>query len=174
MGLSSSLEVRRWEEAPLIQEIFTLNNLMMRVADRVIASQGLTAARWMLIGALEQYDQPPTVSELSSDALLTIQNVSRMVRAMESEGWVERFTVPGEGRSVFVRLTDKALRMKERAHTECDALSSALLDGLTQADIESVRHVLDRMIGNMDRFERILQRNGVGGSSPRKANGSQA
>lgn len=165
-GLTGDLVIRRWEDAPLVQEVFTLNNLMLRVADRLIARHGLTSARWMLIGALEQYDEPPTVSELSGDALLTVQNVSRMVRAMETEGWVERFTVPGRGRSVFVRLTARAERLCEEARAESEVFIGAFLDGVDSDEVALLRGLVDRMIGNLDRFERILQRHGAVGGSP--------
>ena len=165
-GLPSSGEIRRWDDAPLVQELFTLNNLLLRVGDRVIARHGLTRVRWMLIAAVQQYDEPPTVSELSNDALLTVQNVSRMVRAMEDEGWVERFRVKGRGRSVFVRLTEKAERLCESAHAECGALMAGFLEGVSDEDVDGVRRTLDVLIGNLDRFERFLQEHGAGGGSP--------
>lgn len=142
--------------APLVQEIFTLNNLMIRMGDRLVADLGLTGTRWMLIGALNNYDEPPTLTELSGDALLSVQNVSRMVASMEEDGLVERYTQSGKGRSVFVRLTEKAREVDEESSRAGGCFVSHLLDGFTDEERLQLQGMIDRLIVNLARFERKL------------------
>jgi DNA-binding MarR family transcriptional regulator len=144
--------------APLVQEIFTLNNLMIRMGDRLVADLGLTGTRWMMIGALNNYDEPPTLTELSSDALLSVQNVSRMVASMEQEGLVERFPMPGKGRSVFVCLTEKAKEIDEKSCKAGECFVSRFLDGFSEEERETLQGMVDRLIVNLARFEREIDR----------------
>ena len=143
--------------APLVQEIFTLNNLMIRMGDRLVSPHGLTGTRWMMLGALKDYDQPPTLTELSNDALLSVQNVSRMVSSMEEEGLVERFTQPGMGRSVFVRLTEQARAIDEQTECAGQAFVTRFLDGFSDEEREVLQGMVDRLIVNLARFEREIE-----------------
>ena len=142
--------------APLVQEIFTLNNLMIRMGDRLVSEHGLTGTRWMMLGALKDYEDPPTLTELSNDALLSVQNVSRMVASMEEEGLVERFTQPGKGRSVFVRLTEKAKAIDEGTERVGGCFVSRFLEGFSDAERASLQGMIDRLIVNLARFEREI------------------
>jgi len=146
----------RWEDAPLTREVFVLHNLMMRVADRLIVDLGLTGSRWLLLGALEGYSEAPSLTELTSDGLLTLQNVSRMVAAMEQDGLVERFQKPGGGRTVYVRITPKGERIREEACSRGKRFSAALLEGMGPKDVTAMERWLDGMIRGMERFEVAL------------------
>ena len=128
----------------------------MRVSDRLVAPLGLTSSRWLLLGALEKYQSPPSLSELSQDGLLTLQNVSRMVGAMEQEGFVERFTQPGRGRSVFVRILPKGQEMLEMAEAAARRFSIGFLRGLGEQRVDDGERLLESLIGNLELFEREL------------------
>jgi len=153
--------VPRWKESPLAQEIFLLNNLMQRVADRMIAHRGLTASRWLLMAALEHFDHPPTLTELSSDGLMTLQNVSRLVAEMERAGFVERFTVRGRGRCVFVRPTEKGQAARDAATAEAEVFARWFLDGIESGERERAEALMDRLIQNVKRLEGALNGRGV-------------
>lgn len=144
----------RWEEAPLTRELFVINNLMNRCGDRLVADLGLTASRWKLLGAIDRFEQPPTLSDLSGDAVLSVQNVSRMVAAMEVDGLVERHTRSGKGRSVFVRVTDAGREALDLACDRAKRFSARFLDGFKPSEIETFQTGLDRMIDNLEAFER--------------------
>ncbi|MEM1164926.1 MAG: MarR family transcriptional regulator [Planctomycetota bacterium] len=145
---------RTWDDAPLAQEIFILNNLMMRIGDRLVAGEGLTASRWLLLGALEQYDEPPSLTELSEDALLSLQNVSRMAASMERDGLIERFTMPGRGRSVFIRLSPAGEAMCEHNKQHCEAFTARFLRDLAPDEVRQAASLLHQLIDNLEEFER--------------------
>jgi DNA-binding MarR family transcriptional regulator len=146
----------RWKDAPLAREVFVLHNLMMRVADRLVMDLGLTGSRWQLLGALEAYPEAPSLTELTSDGLLTLQNVSRMVAAMEEDGLLERFQRPGGGRTVYVRVTAKGERVREEACARGKRFSAAFLEGMRGQDVIAMERWLDGMIRSMERFESRL------------------
>ncbi len=146
----------RWKDAPLARELFVLNNLMMRVGDRLVADLGLTASRWQLLGALETYPDPPSLTELTSDGLLTLQNVSRMVAAMEQAGLVKRFQKPKGGRAVYVRVTARGEAVRKEACSRAGRFADALVAGLRESDIASMQDRLDGMIRGMEHLEHVL------------------
>lgn len=131
--------------------------MLMRTADRLVAPHGLTSARWLLLAAIDRYEQdaPPTLSEVSADALLSLQNVSRMVAALEADGLVERFAQPGKGRATFVRLTDAGRCARDKAAETGRWLYSRLLDGLPASEVGRLESALTTLIGNLDRLEAV-------------------
>lgn len=144
-----------WRDCPLGQEVFIIHNRMMKIADRIVAHLGLTGSRWLLLGALERYEDPPTLSALSEDALLSVQNVSRMVAAMEEDGLVERFNAPGQGRATFVRMTERGVEVKRLAREQGRRFSNVMLRGMDESEVEETRRVLHLIIGNLERFEEL-------------------
>ncbi len=146
--------LEQWDDAPLCREIFVLSNLMMRTSERYVSDLGLTSSRWLLLGAIDDHEQAgecPTVTELSQNALLlSVQNISRMLAAVEEEGLVERYNVPGKGRSVFVRLTDEGRARLHRACARGNGFVGRLLEGLSPKDIESIRSNLSHLVANLD------------------------
>ena len=147
---------QRWENAPLAREMFVINNLMNRCGDRLVGDLGLTSSRWKLLGAVERFEEPPTLSDLSGDALLSVQNVSRMVAALEGDGLVERFTRPGMGRAVFVRATERGRVALETAIARATRFTARFLAGFGEGDVARLQDALDRMIDNLEAFEREL------------------
>ncbi|MEC9373237.1 MAG: MarR family transcriptional regulator, partial [Planctomycetota bacterium] len=140
----------------LILGFFVIHNMAMRLGDRLTAPIGLTSSRWMLLCAIGDTDEPRTITELSDDAMISVQNVSRMVAAMEREGLVRRFSKKGAGRALFVRLTPEGERAMEATRALGDRFHSEMLEGVSDEEVESLRSMLGRLIGNLERFESTL------------------
>ncbi len=130
----------------------------MRIGDRLVSPLGLTSSRWLLLGALEKYEQPPSLSDLSQDGLLTLQNVSRMVAAMEQEGLVERFSSPGHGRSVFVRITERGCNLLEQAEEAARRFAAGFLAGMKDKQVSESERILETLICNLESFEDALNK----------------
>lgn len=144
-------------DLPLIIRFFIIHNTTMRIGDRLTSPLGLTSSRWLMLCAIHRRaEEPPRISDLSADAMLSAQNVSRMVASLEEEGLVERFTVPGAGRATYVRLTPQG----EKAIAACDALGERFdewfLARLTDEDVDLLKQRLDLLIENLAAFERYL------------------
>lgn len=149
----SSIEL---DEAPLILRFFMIHNMTMRIGDRLTGPHGLTSSRWMILCAIGDREEPPTLSELSADAMLSLQNVSRMIASLEREGMLKRFQKPGGGRAVYVRLTPKGVRAQETLHTLGEHFDSRFLKGVTKPEHSALAKKLDRLIANLEAFESEL------------------
>ncbi len=144
-------------DLPLIIRFFIIHNTTMRIGDRLTAPLGMTGSRWLMLCAINRHgDNHPRISDLSADAMLSAQNVSRMVASLEDEGLVDRFTIQGGGRATYVKLTPKGEKIIE----ECDRLGERFdewfLARLTEDDVELLKRKLDLLIENISAFERYL------------------
>lgn len=147
---------RRCADSPLTQELFTIHNMIMRIGDRLVSDIGLTSSRWLMLSALDHYEEPPMVSTLSNDVLLSVQNVSRMIVAMERDELVERFHRPGHGRAAFVRMTELGRERLELARTQGRLFSENFLDGVSRQEIQSLEASFEKLIGNLTIMEQTL------------------
>lgn len=166
----SSCLLEEWEDAPLCREIFTLNNLMMRTAERFVADLGLTSSRWLLLGAISDHEEKgefPTITDLSEHALLSVQNVSRMLGPVEGLGFVERFRVPGEGRTVRVRLTDEGRSTLEEACSRSEQLIEGLLRGFDAKRTRQARSTLIELVTNLHDLSAAIDEKGIEPFLPR-------
>ena len=143
-------------ECELFRSVFTLNTLLMRVTDRLTGDIGLTGSRWLLLSAVVWTEEPPTITELSKRCILSVQNVSRMVAAMESEGLLERDQVAGEGRAVRVVLTSHGREVLEGTVPLAQRLRERFLHGLDEAEIAALGNQLEQLVSNLMRMEQEL------------------
>lgn len=140
----------------LLRQIYTAHHLMMRLCDRLAGPAGLTGSRWLLLHVIDHHAEPPTVSRLAEMMLLSVQNVSRMLSAMEGEGLVQRVTRRGRGRAVFVSITPAGRRALERAEHLEHGLEAAVRADMGEAERRRLEDMLDVVITNLAGFEQQL------------------
>jgi DNA-binding MarR family transcriptional regulator len=149
-------------DLPLIIRFFIIHNTTMRIADRLTAPLGMTSSRWLMLCAINRREEdeggPPRISDLSADAMLSAQNVSRMVAAMEDEGLVERFSVPGGGRATYVRLTARGKDVIAQCDRLGERFDERFLARLSAGDVELLKNKLDLLIENLAGYEQDLAR----------------
>jgi DNA-binding MarR family transcriptional regulator len=144
-------------DLPLIIRFFIIHNTAMRIGDRLTAPLGMTGSRWLMLCAIHRHGEThPRISDLSADAMLSAQNVSRMVVSMEEEGLVDRFTIQGAGRATYVKLTPKGEKVIEQCDTLGERFDEWFLARLTEDDVALLKSKLDLLIENISAFERYL------------------
>jgi len=143
-------------ECELFRSVFTVNTLLMRVTDKLTGSLGLTGSRWLLLSAVVWGDEAPTITELSQRCLLSVQNVSRMIASMESEGLVERSPVPGGGRAHRVVLTERGREVLKGTVSLAEHLREGFLAGLSDDEVGMLSDRMERLVTNLRRMEEEL------------------
>jgi DNA-binding MarR family transcriptional regulator len=99
--------------------------------DRAVAPLGLTHAQYSLLASLygmARSDRRPSQRELADHAGLDVIYVSKLCRALEANGLLERAGNPADTRAVQLALTDHGAEVVERAI----AVVADLLDELTR------------------------------------------
>jgi DNA-binding MarR family transcriptional regulator len=140
-------------EACVARSLMTAANLLTRIGDRLSASIGLTSSRWLMLCTVSRFEGSPSIGALSEAVLLSVQNVSRMLGQMEADGLIERFTKPGSGRAVFVRLTERGEATLERTRALADEIESWFLQGMSDDEVARIDRDLWRLSDNLRAME---------------------
>ena len=92
----------------LVDEVFRLAGRFSRAGDDIAAPTQLTAARWVVLGALQ--DEPATMAQVARRRGLRRQSVRESVDRLERTGLVARAPNPADGRAPLVHLTEAGQR----------------------------------------------------------------
>jgi DNA-binding MarR family transcriptional regulator len=135
-----------------ILDLFRANGLLLTAGDRLVASLGLTSARWQILGAIVDAERPEPVAWLARNLGANRQNVQRIVNDLERDGLVAFETNPHHRRAQLVVLTDKGRQVYDAAGRLQVPWVNALADGLSVKDIETTHRVIralrDRLEGS--------------------------
>lgn len=104
--------------------VFRLNGLLIHWGDRFSEFQGLTSARWQMLGALALADQPLSAPQIGDRMGVTRQAAQRQLNLLRDEGMVEALGNPLHKRSPLYTLTPQgrlaygALDQRWQEHAE--------------------------------------------------------
>lgn len=111
-----------------------------RVAvDRALAPLGLTHAQYVLMASLyglERTGRQPSQRELADQTGLEALYVSKLARALDADGMIERTRDPADTRTVRLRLTGHGREIVRPAITTVSTLLDRLLAPLGGRDGE--------------------------------------
>ena len=94
---------------------FNLNRaslLLRREFMRALEEYRITPEQWLIMVALWSSGKPVTQTEIVGLTLKDKYTVSRIVKKLESKGWVEKQTSEQDGRATIVSPTEKGLALK--------------------------------------------------------------
>jgi len=91
----------------VVLEIFRVNGLVLAAGSHLAAQEGLTAARWQVMGAVALAGRPLTVPQIARRMGLTRQAVQATVDRLLAEALVEARDNLDHRRSPLVALTER-------------------------------------------------------------------
>jgi DNA-binding MarR family transcriptional regulator len=129
---------------------FRANGLLLAAGDLLAATEGLTSARWQVLGAVALAGQPVTVPQIARRMGLTRQSVHASVNRLAANGLVELTPNADHRRSQLVRLTE----LGTARYAAMDDLQSSwvtrLVDGIAQSRLEATAGVLDELCKRLE------------------------
>jgi DNA-binding MarR family transcriptional regulator len=90
----------------VVLETFRANGLLLAAGNRLAVKEGLTAARWQVLGAVALAGRPLTVTQIARRMGLTRQAVQASVNRLLSEALAETGDNLDHRRSPLIRLTE--------------------------------------------------------------------
>lgn len=126
----------------LILEIFRANGRLLAAGDDLVASLGLTSARWQVLGAIAYAERPEPVSWLARSMGLTRQGVQRLVNEMAEEGLVEFAPNRHHRRAHLVVLTARGRAVFDAASERQAPWVNALAKGIKAKNIATTIEVI--------------------------------
>jgi DNA-binding MarR family transcriptional regulator len=121
---------------------FRANGLLLVAGNRLVAKEGLTAARWQVLGAVALAGRPLTVPQIARRMGLTRQAVQASVNRLLGEGLVETGDNLDHRRSPLIRLTELGSRKYAAADRRQIRWINELSTGLKISDLEATARVL--------------------------------
>ena len=93
----------------LVDEVFRLADALTRAGDVLVAEDGLTASRWLTLGAVAH--GPLSVAAIARRRGMRRQSAAESVAQLEAAGLVARTPDPSDARAPLVALTEQGRRV---------------------------------------------------------------
>lgn len=93
----------------LVDEVFRLADAFSRAGDALVAADGLTASRWLTLGAVAH--GPRSVAAIARRRGMRRQSAAESVAQLEAAGLVTRSPDPSDARAPLVALTAEGRRV---------------------------------------------------------------
>ncbi len=119
----------RRRQTELMLAFSRVNQLILKRAGELLNDRGfqtITPSQANALIVLFNARRPINARELARELAVSEVTVSRFLRKMEDEGWVERTPDPADGRSMLLRTTAYA----RQRFLDLAEVSNALLDGI--------------------------------------------
>jgi DNA-binding MarR family transcriptional regulator len=134
----------------VILSTFQANGLLLAAGDVLAGEEGLTSARWQVLGAVALAERPRTVPQIARRMGLTRQSVHATVKRLVDDGLLELEPNADHRRSQLVRLTERG----EAAYGAIDARQAEwvnrLADGIGCRELETTARVLDQLCRRLE------------------------
>ena len=134
----------------LILSTFRANGLLLDAGDLLSADEGLTSARWQVLGAIAVAERPVTVPQIARRMGLTRQSVHATVNRLVHDGFLELVPNADHRRSALVRLTVSGSAKYEAIDARQATWVNRLVGGIGRADLDAARRVLDELCRRLE------------------------
>src|SRR5918992_5253283 len=134
----------------VILRTFRANGRFLAAGDLLAGQDGLTSARWQVLGALALSDRALTVPQIARRMGLTRQSVQSSINRLRNDGLIEAERNPDHRRSPLIRLTALGTATYERLHRRQVKWANALADGLDVLELATAARVLDQLSNRLN------------------------
>jgi DNA-binding MarR family transcriptional regulator len=133
----------------LVLEVFKLNGRLLSAGDQLVASLGLTSARWQVLGAIAFAGAAQPVANIARNMGLTRQAVQRVVNELEAEGFLTFAPNPHHQRAKLVVLSKSGAKTFQAAAKRQAPWANQLARRIPARDIRAalgvVREIATRL-----------------------------
>jgi DNA-binding MarR family transcriptional regulator len=123
----------------------------IRIADTDLREAGLAAGQLPVLVSLKK-SKALSQAELARIAQVEQPSMAQLLTRMERDGLVERVDDPADKRSRLISLTPLAARRLPKARALMEAHTQQALAGFSQAEIDQLLALLQRVNANVERM----------------------
>lgn len=135
----------------VVLRIFQANGLLLASGDRLAGAEGLTSARWQVLGAIALAEHPLTVPQIARGMGLTRQSVHATVGRLVEAGLVELLPNADHRRSQLVGLTERGRAKYASLDRRQAKWVNGLARGLDRTDLRVAARVVGELAGRLER-----------------------
>ena len=133
----------------LVLAVFRINGLLLAAGDDLAGREGLTSARWQVLGAVALADRPPSVPQVARRMGLKRQSVQMSVNRLVADGMLAASANAEHRRSPVFALTERGATAYARLSGDQEAWIGRLTEGLSVADLAAASRVLREIAGRL-------------------------
>jgi DNA-binding MarR family transcriptional regulator len=146
----------------IVLSTFRANGLLLAAGDELAATEGLTSARWQVLGAIALAERSLTVPQIARRMGLTRQAVQASVNRLRRDGLVVVSENPDHRRSPLVQLTRRGAAKYAAVDRKQAAWINELAKGLTLAELNTAAAVLHELCNRLEAAPNAADRRGDG------------
>jgi len=132
-------------------QVGKMSRKMAKLTRDAVAPYGLTTTQFFLLTALYE-EEDISISALAQKVVLDKATLTGLIDRLERDGFVTRQTFPGDRRTIRVRLTPKAEKLRETLTNLYHNINRRFLSLLTEEEREIFERVVSK-IENADLME---------------------
>jgi DNA-binding MarR family transcriptional regulator len=132
-----------------LERTFQLAATLGAVMQQGLVERGLTRARASVVWQLH-HRGPVTQRELSQALNVTPRNITTLLDALQTAGFVSRSPHPTDRRATLVALTDHGRSTATRLHTEYKQLADVLFADISARDVTAYNRTIDRVLTRLN------------------------
>jgi len=130
----------------IVLEVFKLNGLLILEGDKLTNEQGLSSARWKILGAISMSLIPLTVPQIARNMGQTRQAVQRLVNEMESDGLLSFKNNPHHKKAKLLVLTLEGMNTYEQLTQKQIPWANAIAGKVSDSELKLTASVLQKLI----------------------------
>lgn len=134
----------------VVLETFRANGLILAAGNVLAADEGLTSARWHVLGAIALAGRPLTVPQIARRVGLTRQSVQASVNRLLDDELVATHGNPDHRRSPLIGLTERGEATYAAVDRRQIRWSNELASGMDVGDLETAARVLRDLSGRLN------------------------
>lgn len=131
--------------------VFRANGQLVAAGDVLAAPDELSSARWQVLGAVAQAEQPLTVPQVARRMGLTRQSVRSTVKRLVEDGLLEQAPNLDHRRAHLLRLTELGTSRLEAVNERQAHWANRLSDGFSEQDLKTTVTVLTELCARLER-----------------------
>jgi DNA-binding MarR family transcriptional regulator len=135
----------------VILSTFRANGLLLAAGELIAAEEGLTSARWQVLGAIVLAERPLTVPQIARRMGLTRQSVHVTVKRLVEDGLLELAPNTDHRRSQLVRVTEGGRAAYAAIDLRQAAWVNRLADAIGRAELQTTVTVLEELCRRLDK-----------------------
>ena len=135
-------------------QVFQLNGLLNHWGDGFVADNGLTSARWQMLGALYLAAEPQTCPQVSEKMGMTRQGALKQLNRLVADGLIATQDNTAHKRSPLYVLTDKGTKAYQTVAKRWDEVATQIAETFEPQDLEVALKVLEQMSAYFKNFQK--------------------
>ena len=133
----------------VMRKMIRISRLHRMVFERNISNMGIHHSQHHLLMYIAKEGEILSQKQIAERFGITPAAVARSLKSLESEGFISRTNLEGDGRFNRITITDKGKEIVEDSYKMFQEIDSSVFENFTESEIEEFNALLDKIQANL-------------------------